>query len=135
MKKHARRLTLMGLIPANPKYVKKRYIPLSVEDRLIREGWVRSGGGFSDPLGRKIVYNGYMRESFVDVPRLVAIPKYTLTSFDPEYWMYGRLMKRDYIFHYLDDDRIEERGASYHKTADTLTFKNTELAWCCDDGL
>lgn len=132
MRKRARRLALMGQIPASAEYFKK-HNARSVADQLARDGWLRCGGGCADPRGLNVVYHGYMRESFVDVPRRAAVPKYGQKSMDPEYWMYGKILKRHYIFHYLADDRIEERGVSNHKTEDTLTFPNSELKWCGND--
>lgn len=129
MRKHARRLALMGQIPADPKYFKKHSAPATVRQKLERAGWVRSGGGFADPKGWTSVYHAYMLETVVNVPKASAIPRYTHSSCEPEYWMYGRLLRREYVYHYVADDRVEERGISHHKTADTLTFLHRELTW------
>lgn len=129
MKKHLRCLALMGQIPPNPKHIKKSYTPRTVEQKLAREGWVRVGGGFSDPLLENGVYVSYSLDEFCDVSRSAAIPHYKSFSSTPDCWMYGPMIKRKYVYYYFQEDRLEDRGASFHRTDNTRTFKRHDLKW------
>ncbi|MFX9042782.1 hypothetical protein ABTN45_20415, partial [Acinetobacter baumannii] len=80
---------------------------------------VRCGGGFSDPLLWTGVYHSYMLEETHDVSKLAAMPHYPAFSSTPDYWMYGPMVRRKYVYHYLHDDRIEDRGVSFHRTDGT----------------
>lgn len=133
MKKHARRLALMGQIPPDPRFLKRPYTPRTTEQKLEREGWVRCGGGFSDPLLWTGVYHSYSLDERHDIDKLAALPHFPAFSSNPDYWMYGPMIKRKYIYHYLHEDRLEDRGASFHRTADTKTFRKDELKWLAED--
>lgn len=133
MKKHARRLALMGHIPPDPKYIKRPHTPWTTEQRLEREGWVACGGGFADPLLWAGVYRAYMLDETHDISKLAALPHHPSFSSNPDYWMYSTMKKRKYVYYYVHDDRVEDRGFSFHRTEGTKTFRKDELKWLGDE--
>jgi hypothetical protein len=135
MKKHARRFVLMGKVPPNPNYLKKQYSPKTTEQRLEGEGWVRCGGGFSDPCLLDDIYHSYFMDQLQDVPDIAAIPYHSSFSLKEDYWIYGQVIKRKYIFYYLKEDRVEDRGESFHRTDHTKIILPDELAWHVHDAV
>jgi len=130
-----RRLAILGRLPLDPKYLKKQ-IRLSKERKLERDGWVKNGEGFADAQMLIGVYRSYFRDESVDVPKEAAMPHYPVFSGNPDYWMYGRLIKRTYLHYYMVGDRIENRGVSFHSTEGTKTFRHEKLQWDgADSGL
>lgn len=135
MKKHAKRFVLMGKIPFSPKFFKKSYASLTKEQQLESDGWVKSGGGYADALLSIGVYISYFRDELHDVEKLAAKPHYPSFSSSPDYWMYGKMIKRKYVYYYVQEDRIEDRGISFHATVGTKTFRQDELKWIGDEDL
>jgi hypothetical protein len=74
-----------------------------------------------------------MLEQSHEVSKLAAMPHYPAFSSNPDYWMYGSMRRRKYVYYYLNEDRLEDRGASFHRTDHTRTFRKDELKWISED--
>lgn len=124
MSKRTKRLAIMGKLPMVSKYLKTP-VRLKAWKMLERDGWVLSGEGFADAKMLVGVYRLYHRDELVYVERQAAIPHYSVFSGTPDYWMYGELTKRHYLNYHMADGHVEERGTSYHKSENTMTFQGT----------
>jgi len=121
-------LALLGHLPLDKRFL-CRPIRLKTAKRLERDGWIKNGEGFADAQMLVGVYCSYYRDEIVVVTKEAAIPHYPVFSGSPDYWMYGEMTKRHYLHHYMDGDRLEVRGVSFHSTPRTLTFRHEKLNW------
>ena len=126
-RKQLKRFSVAGFIPMDPKYFVKTS-SFSVSRYLERNGWTVCGAGYADSQMLIGVYKSYFKDETVVIEKQSAIPHYG-SSEHPDYWMYGELIKRHYIYHYTDDDRLEDRGCSFHRRPGTLIIEHEEFTW------
>jgi|SRR6185437_142864 len=134
MSTRTKRLALIGKLPLANKYLIKSKRRISTEKQLERDGWVVNGEGFADSGMLLRIYRSYYRDNIVCINKTAAIPHYAVCSSDPDYWMYGDLIERHYIYLYEADDRIENRGLSYHRIPQTIIIDNEEFGWSNGNG-
>lgn len=124
--KQLKRLVLMGCIPFNPKWFGKRP-RMGVFKRLMKDGWRQVGLTFTG--GNLAVW---CRDQEVYLSRSQAV--YPADSVNASYQIWGKVIRRQAVWHDLCTDATEERKVVYVSTPDSHFIRDYSSYFPMDEG-